>query len=134
MADPIIVVTRAPDRQTIEAIASGLNSFNDEVTGIDDRLPLAVFAKDPVNGNLIGGVTGRTSLLFLDVFYIARNHRGLGLGRRILQSAEEEGRRRGCRRGFSIQSASRLRASTNAMAGEFSVKYPAIHREQAGYS
>lgn len=58
MADPIIVVTHAPDRQTIEAIASGLNSFNDEVTGIDDRLPLAVFAKDPVNGNLIGASRG----------------------------------------------------------------------------
>ena len=71
------------------------------MTGINDRLPLAVFAKDPVSGVLLGGVTGRTSLglLFLDVFYIARNHRGLGLGGRILQSAEEEGRRRGCRTG-----------------------------------
>ncbi|NTI46350.1 GNAT family N-acetyltransferase [Agrobacterium rhizogenes] len=100
MADPIIVVTDTPDRQPIEAIASGLDSFNDEVTGINDRLPLIVFAKDPVCGDLIRGVAGRTSLgLLFDVFYIARNHRGLGLGRRILQSAEEEGRRRGCRAG-----------------------------------
>jgi len=34
----------------------------------------------------------------------------------------------------SIQSASRLRVSTNAMAGEFLVKWPAIRREQAEYS
>ncbi|MDM7849735.1 GNAT family N-acetyltransferase [Pseudochrobactrum kiredjianiae] len=97
--NPILITTDAPDKEIIDIISAGLNSFNDEIIGINDRHPLAVIAKDPATGEILGGLTGRTSLglLFLDLFYIPAAHRGSGLGSRILQMAEEEGRKRGCK-------------------------------------
>ncbi|MPZ35128.1 MAG: GNAT family N-acetyltransferase [Rhodospirillales bacterium] len=99
MVEPIVVVTDSPERRSLEVIAKGLGDFNDETTGISDRRPLAVVVQDPMTGETLGGVTGRTSLglLFLDVFYLPRQLRGTGLGSQILAMAEEEGRKRGCR-------------------------------------
>ena len=99
MVEPIVVVTDAPERQSLEAIAKGLREFNDETTGTSDHRPLAVIVQDPATGETLGGVTGRSSLglLFLDVFYLPRQLRGTGLGSQILAMAEEEGRKRGCR-------------------------------------
>jgi GNAT superfamily N-acetyltransferase len=99
LEDPIIDVTDKLDQEAIEVIAAGLNTFNDEKTGIVDRMPLGVLIKDPATGKVLGGVAGRTSLglLFLDVFYLPKEYRHAGLGSRILRIAENEGRRRGCR-------------------------------------
>ncbi len=99
MAEPTVIVTDAPERQTLEAIANGLRGFNEEVTGINDHRPLAVIVQDPSTGETLGGATGRSSLglLFLDIFYLPQRLRGTGLGSRILAMAEEEGRKRGCR-------------------------------------
>jgi GNAT superfamily N-acetyltransferase len=97
-----IVVTDALERPTAAALSDALDAFNDEVTGISDLRPLAVVVKDPGNGQVLGGVTGRTSLrlLFIDIFFLPPSLRGNGLGSRILQMAEDEGRRRGCRSAF----------------------------------
>jgi GNAT superfamily N-acetyltransferase len=48
---------------------------------------------------MLGGLTGRTSfgVLFIDLFFLPDDLRGHGLGRRVLELAEDEGRRRGCR-------------------------------------
>ena len=99
MSAPHIVVTDAPDAADLAAISNGLDQFNIDVTGIADRRPLAVLIKDPDTLEVLGGVTGRTSLglLFLDVFFLPEALRGLGLGSQLLQMAEAEGRRRGCR-------------------------------------
>lgn len=83
----------------IEAlIAEGLNQYNDEVTGSSDRRPLAVTVKDPISGEVLGGITGRSSLglLFVDLFYLPESMRGAGLGSELLRRFELEGRRRGC--------------------------------------
>ena len=79
-------------------IGGGLNAFNDAVTGQADRQPVAVVARDPGTGAILGGATGRSSLglLFLDLFYLPPECRGAGLSRAILQAFEAEGRRRGC--------------------------------------
>ncbi|PYA68204.1 GNAT family N-acetyltransferase, partial [Serratia marcescens] len=63
------------DRVTPEitsCIAEGLDRFNDQQIGYGDRLPLAVVVKDPDSGDVLGGITGRSSLglLFLDLFYL----------------------------------------------------------------
>jgi GNAT superfamily N-acetyltransferase len=104
MTEPMLEVTDALVAGEAQAIAEGLNGFNDEVTGFNDRRPLAVVARDPETGKVLGGVTGRTSLglLFIDIFYLPRHLRGAGLGTRLLQMAEEEGRRRGCRAGVLL--------------------------------
>ncbi|QUY51173.1 GNAT family N-acetyltransferase [Serratia plymuthica] len=79
-------------------IAEGLNQYNDEVTGSSDRRPLAVTVKDPIGGEVLGGITGRSSLglLFVDLFYLPESMRGIGLGSELLRRFEQEGRRRGC--------------------------------------
>ncbi|CAI0942410.1 GNAT family N-acetyltransferase [Serratia quinivorans] len=83
----------------IEAlIAEGLNQYNDEVTGTNDRRPLAVVVRDPNSGEVLGGISGRSSLgmLFVDLFHLPKSLRGSGLGSELLRRFELEGRRRGC--------------------------------------
>ncbi|CVH24653.1 Uncharacterised protein [Serratia marcescens] len=89
------------DRVTPEitsCIAEGLDRFNDQQIGYGDRLPLAVVVKDPDSGEVLGEITGRSSLglLFLDLFYLPEALRGAGLGSELLRRFEQEGRRRGC--------------------------------------
>jgi GNAT superfamily N-acetyltransferase len=99
MQDPTILVTDIIDPAAQEAIGGGLDRFNEEVTGINDRRPLAVVLRDPESGDALGGAIGRSSLglLFLDLFFLPKPLRGSGLGTKILQLFEDEGRRRGCR-------------------------------------
>ena len=98
MTEPEILADPALVKEAERIIGDGLSAFNDAVTGTNDRQPLAVVARDPDSGAILGGVAGRTSLglLFLDVFHIPAHLRGAGLGSRILRMAEEEARRRGC--------------------------------------
>ena len=52
MPQPKIVVTDSPDQQTVETISKGLGDFNTEVTGINDRRPIAVVAQDDAGRTL----------------------------------------------------------------------------------
>ena len=99
MSMPHIVVTDAPDIADIAVISDGLDRFNIDISSIADRRPLAVLVRDPETDQVLGGLTGRTSLglLFIDVFFLPEALRGTGLGSQVLQMAEAEGRRRGCR-------------------------------------
>lgn len=94
-----IAVTDAPGTQALELIADGLDQFNLEAVGHADRRTLAVLATDPASGEVVGGLSGRTSLglLFIDLFYLPAAQRSNGLGSQMLAAAEEEARRRGCR-------------------------------------
>ena len=98
MAEPVIVVDPALVAKAKQVIGAGLNAFNDEVTGTNDRQPLAVVVQDPDTGAVLGGATGRTSLglLFIDLFPLPKHLRGVGLGSRVLRMTEEEAQRRGC--------------------------------------
>ncbi|MER6610051.1 GNAT family N-acetyltransferase [Streptomyces sp. NPDC000927] len=94
-----LVVTDAPVPADIAVISDALDRFNIENTGIADRTPLAVLVRDPETCQVVGGLTGRTSLglFFLDLFYLPPRLRGGGLGTEILQQAETEAHARGCR-------------------------------------
>jgi GNAT superfamily N-acetyltransferase len=96
-----IVVTDEPDPAHVAAIASGLDEFNLAKTGVTDRRTLAVLARDPGTGNVVGGLTGRTSLglWFVDLLHLPPEHRGAGLGGRLLRAGEAEAVRRGCTAG-----------------------------------
>jgi GNAT superfamily N-acetyltransferase len=98
---PYIVVTDVPETADVELISVGLDEFNTEQAGVNDRRPLAVFVTDPDTGRVVGGLTGRTSLglLFVDLFYLPADLRGGGIGSEILRRAEDEAVRRGCRTG-----------------------------------
>jgi GNAT superfamily N-acetyltransferase len=101
MKSPAIAVSDAPDAEAVALISDGLDRFNLDESGVEDRRPLAVLAKDPASGRVVGGLLGRTSLglLFVDLFYLPPELRGSGLGTEILRRAEDEGRVRGCRAG-----------------------------------
>ncbi|MEU9930072.1 MULTISPECIES: GNAT family N-acetyltransferase [Streptomyces] len=93
------VLTDSPLSEDVAAISDALERFNIEHTGIADRRPLAVLVRDPETRQVVGGLTGRTSLglFFLDLFYLPPRLRGSGLGTEILRQAEDEARARGCR-------------------------------------
>ncbi len=99
MSEPTVVVTDTPDPDDAAVIGRGLGAYNREQTGINDHKPLAVLVKD-ADGNTVGGISGRSSLglLFLDLVYLPITLRGGGMGQRLLAMAEEEGRKRGCKR------------------------------------
>ncbi|AIR61764.1 GNAT family N-acetyltransferase [Cedecea neteri] len=83
-------------------IEAGLGEFNDAMSGINDRQPLAVVVRSPESGKVVGGMLGRSSLgvLFIDLFYLPPELRAHGLGSEILKTFEAEGCRRGCVAGF----------------------------------
>ncbi|VVQ30241.1 Acetyltransferase [Pseudomonas fluorescens] len=95
----LIVVSDVIEPEVEHVLSAGLSAFNDQMTGINDRRSLAVTVRDPDTHQVLGGITGRTSLglLFLDLFYLPESLRGSGLGSRLLKAYEDEGRRRGCR-------------------------------------
>lgn len=94
-----ISITDSPPADIAAHLSDELDQFNIDTTGVADRTPLAVLARDAATGRVLGGLTGRTSLglLFIDVFYLAEAYRRGGLGSRLLAAAEAEGRRRSCR-------------------------------------
>ncbi|WP_316529550.1 GNAT family N-acetyltransferase [Kitasatospora brasiliensis] len=94
-----LVVTDAPTPADIAVISDALDRFNTEHTGVADRRRLAVLVRDPGTGQVVGGLTGRTSLglFFLDLFHLPPRLRGGGLGAEVLRQAENEARARGCR-------------------------------------
>ncbi|WP_296384004.1 GNAT family N-acetyltransferase [Reyranella sp.] len=99
MSDPTVILTDAPEAGDVAVISQGLGAYNVEQSGIRDYKPLAVLVKGAA-GQTIGGISGRSSLglLFLDLVYLPKTVRGGGLGSRLLAMAEEEGRKRGCKR------------------------------------
>ncbi|HTZ79836.1 MAG TPA: GNAT family N-acetyltransferase [Stellaceae bacterium] len=100
MSEPTLTLGAAADPADAEAIQAGLARFNAETAGYVDAKPLTVVARDPLSGAVVGGILGRTSfgLLFVDTIHLDRRLRGAGIGSRMLAMAEEEARRRGCRR------------------------------------
>jgi GNAT superfamily N-acetyltransferase len=85
-----------PAEVEAEAVLRGLLAFNEPYLGPSDFRRLTVMAK--VGGALVGGLIGETGRGFLSVelFWVAAERRGQGLGTRLLTAAEAEARRRGC--------------------------------------
>jgi len=98
MAD-FVLALRDGEPCAKSAAATALYRHNVERTGIADRQPIAAVACDPVTGEVIGGLWGRTELgvLFLDMFYLPETARGKGIGQGLLALVETEAQRRGCR-------------------------------------
>ncbi|MCX4680989.1 GNAT family N-acetyltransferase [Streptomyces sp. NBC_01433] len=94
-----LVVADDPHPADMALISDALDRFNIERTGVGDRRPVAVLVRDPRTHQVIGGLTGRTSLglFFVDLFFLPPELRGSGLGGEILRQAEHEARARGCR-------------------------------------
>lgn len=55
-----LFLTDAPAAGDLAVVADGLDEFNLQQAGTQDQRPLAVFVRD--TGDVVGGLTGRTSL------------------------------------------------------------------------
>ena len=93
------------DEERAEYISEQLREFN---RGKKSRLwsnrpqseaALQVYALDE-EGSVVGGLTGQTNeipeWLEISVMWVAEDRRGRGMGRRLMELAEEEAKRRGC--------------------------------------
>ena len=98
---PVLTLSDQPEAEFEHIVGDGLNAFNDAKTGYADRNPLHVIVRDADSGQVIGGISGRTSLglMFIDLVYLPENLRGRDIGTQMMDMAEAEARRRGCRSG-----------------------------------
>jgi GNAT superfamily N-acetyltransferase len=94
-------VTDQPEREHVDLIDAGLDEYNLAKAGVVDQRKLAVLARAPDTGKVVGGLIARTSLglLFVELFYVPAEYRGSGLGAQLLATAEREAVSRGCSTG-----------------------------------
>jgi len=98
---PVLTLSNSPEPEAAQIIRDGLDAFNEAVVGYVDSLPLNVVIRASEAGEIIGGISGGTSfgLLTINLVYLPETLRGTGLGTRMMEMAEQEARRRGCRAG-----------------------------------
>lgn len=91
-------LTASPSSGDLDVILKGLTAFNEAEVGPADRMPLAVLIRDD-DGQVIGGLSGYTSWgwLFTQLLFIPEQLRGKGMAAKLLDQAEAEARKRGCR-------------------------------------
>ena len=93
-------LTDAPDDDERAVIMDGLRTYNEVQAGGSDARSLAILVRNAETNKVVGGLLGRTylGLLTVERFFLPEDLRRDRLGSRILDMAEEEGRRRGCTR------------------------------------
>jgi len=82
----------------VQYLEDRLYEFNRAATGIADGEWLAIFVRDEAD-RIAAGICGNTWGGCLEVrqFWVEEARRNQGLGTRLLEAAEQEARRRGCR-------------------------------------
>jgi GNAT superfamily N-acetyltransferase len=86
----------AETRKTVE---SGLYAYNDQFAGPMENSILTIGARDAENtiiGGLIANLQPGWKWMTVHRLWIDQAHRRAGIGRRLLQAAEEEARKSGC--------------------------------------
>ena len=76
---------------------AGLDAYNLQTLGMDDRRKITVRADDPA-GELIGGLRGWTwgTCAGISMLWVREDARRDGWGRRLVAAAEQVARERGC--------------------------------------
>jgi len=92
-----LVVGTDPTPAEVDVLEHRLYEFNAQATGIVDALGMTVFGRD-AQGELVAGLCGHTwgGCCEIRQVWVHEKHRGQGIGRRLLELAEREARRRGC--------------------------------------
>lgn len=85
----------------VQYLEDRLYEFNSAVTGLGDGQWLTIVVRDD-DHRLVAGICGNTwgGCAEIRQFWVHEALRGRGLGTRLLQAAEDEARRRGCRQIF----------------------------------
>ena len=99
-------------------IGGGISQYNKQQAGDDQGQNLCFVLRAP-DEEVVGGVIGATfwDWLYIDLMWIKEDLRGRGYGHRLLEFAEEEGRKRGAK---------------NAYLGTFSFQAPEFYKKR-GY-
>ncbi len=86
-----------PSKKETDLIRAALFEFNREKVGDDGHTPLNIVEYD-ADGNIIGGILGGTywGWMYIDILWVHENHRGKGIGSKLLTEAETEAKARGC--------------------------------------
>ena len=97
MATAELVMGFDPTLAEIDFLEDRLYEFNAQTTGIVDALGISVFGRD-AQGEIVAGLCGHTwgGCCEIRQVWVHEKHRGRGMGRRLLELAETEARRRGC--------------------------------------
>jgi GNAT superfamily N-acetyltransferase len=87
-----------PTPEQIQYLEDRLYEFNSGATGIQDGKWLAIFVKNE-HGRIVAGICGNTwgGVCEIRQLWVEESRRRQGLGTRLLDAAEQEARRRGCR-------------------------------------
>ena len=90
-------VTGASRNSARRVILKGLIAYNAEHVANNRWKTFAVVAND-ARGRVLGGLSGYIgwSWMFIELFWLPQALRRRGHGRKLMQLAEEEARRRGC--------------------------------------
>lgn len=93
-----LVVDSEPRPDDVQYLEDRIYEFNAAATGIADGEWLAILVRDET-GRIVAGISGNTwgGCLEIRQLWVEEARRGKGLGTRLLQAAEKEARRRGCR-------------------------------------
>jgi GNAT superfamily N-acetyltransferase len=92
-----VSVEREPREEDVRTVRDGLLAFNVERLGDPKDSPVAVFARDD-DGSVVGGLIGeiRWGWLYVAKLWVHEAHRGRGLGKQLLETAEAHARDAGC--------------------------------------
>lgn len=96
-----VLISIEPDtaRELRDTILSGLFSYNDQIVGPMHNSTIIIAARsddDKVIGGLIVNFQPGWKWMHLQWMWIAESHRRTGIGRRLVDTAEREGRKRAC--------------------------------------
>ncbi|MGE5362327.1 MAG: GNAT family N-acetyltransferase [Bacteroidales bacterium] len=97
MENPELIVRTDPTPAEVDLLENHIYDFNAKTTGINDAVGLAIFGRDD-GGRVIAGLCGHTwgGCCEIRQLWVHEDLRGRGIGRRLLQLAEREARRRNC--------------------------------------
>lgn len=95
--EPHIAISDS-DKESEAAILAGLKAYNTERFGPSDWRGLVISLRDD-DDNIVGGLSGHTARgwLYTSLLIIPEEMRGKGLGPKLLNLAEKEALKRGCR-------------------------------------
>src|SRR5438105_8730422 len=94
-----MVVTNDPPSGAFQMLWMALVRFNEEKAGDARSHILSILLSDPATGNVVGGLWGRSlwGSMYIDVIFVPEQLRRTGIGSMVMQRAEAEAIRRGCR-------------------------------------
>ena len=98
---PAVLISIEPDTadELRKAVNSGLYGYNDRFAGPMENSTLTIGARDAekrIIGGLIANLQPGWKWMHLHRLWVEESHRRAGIGRLLVETAEKEGRKRGC--------------------------------------